>query len=166
MLQEKEGVIMAGRNNWSEAETILAFFYYCQIPFGKIHKENLEIQRIASLIGRTPSAVVFKMGNLGHFDPELQKRNVSGLKNASNLDSIVVNKFINDWESLSLQASIIEANLEQGLPADYRLAEVLPEGNDRLVEAKARVNQDFFREAVLSSYGNRCCITGFLKSRS
>ena len=83
---------MATRNNWSEAETILAFFYYCQIPFGKIHKENKEIQRIAALIGRTPSSVVFKMGNLGHFDPELQKRNVSGLKNASKLDGVVVEK--------------------------------------------------------------------------
>lgn len=151
---------MATRNNWTEAETILAFFYYCQIPFGKIHKENKEIQRIAALIGRTPSSVVFKMGNLGHFDPELQKRNVSGLKNASKLDAIVVGKFINDWEGLSLQASIIEANLTHGLPIEKGLTDTLPEGNDRLIETKARVNQQFFREAVLSSYGNKCCITG------
>ena len=123
---------MAERKNWSEAETILAFYYYCQIPFGKIHKENKEIQRIATLIGRTPSSVVFKMGNLGHFDPELRKRNVNGLKNASKLDSIVVNKFINDWEGLSLRASIIENNLERGLAADVGLIDTLPEGADRL----------------------------------
>ena len=71
---------------WSDDETILAFYYYCQIPFGKIHKTNPEIMRIASMLGRTPSSVVLKMGNLGHFDPELQKRNVSGLKNASKTD--------------------------------------------------------------------------------
>ncbi|MBQ1289786.1 MAG: HNH endonuclease [Lachnospiraceae bacterium] len=47
-----------------------------------------------------------------------------------------------------------------GFHTDDRLGEELPEGNDRFVEAKARVNQAFFREAVLSSYGNRCCITG------
>ena len=58
---------------WSEDETILAFYYYCQIPFGKIHKTNPEIMHIASILGRTPSSVVLKMGNLGHFDPELQK---------------------------------------------------------------------------------------------
>ena len=49
---------------WSEDETILAFYYYCQIPFGKIHKTNPEIMHIASILGRTPSSVVLKMGNL------------------------------------------------------------------------------------------------------
>ena len=34
----------------SEDETILAFYYYCQIPFGKIHKTNPEIMHIASMI--------------------------------------------------------------------------------------------------------------------
>ena len=75
---------------WSEDETILAFYYYCQIPFGKIHKTNPEIMHIASILGRTPSSVVLKMGNLGHFDPELQKRNVSGLSNASKTDEEVL----------------------------------------------------------------------------
>ena len=65
---------------WSEDETILAFYYYCQIPFGKMHKTNPEIIHVASMLGRTPSSVVLKMENLGHFDPELQKRNVSGLR--------------------------------------------------------------------------------------
>ena len=39
---------------WSEDETILAFYYYCQIPFGKIHKTNPEIMHIASILGRHP----------------------------------------------------------------------------------------------------------------
>ena len=77
---------------WSEDETILAFYYYCQIPFGKIHKTNPEIMHIASILGRTPSSVVLKMGNLGHVDPELQKRNVSGLSNASKTDKEVVTR--------------------------------------------------------------------------
>ena len=100
---------MAGRNNWTDEETILAFYYYCQIPFGKIHKTNPLIIKIAEMIGRSPSAVVFKMGNLGHFDPSLQARNVKGLSNASKRDEQVVNKFIHDWESLAIQAKQIEA---------------------------------------------------------
>ena len=36
----------------------------------------------------------------------------------------------------------------------------LPQGKDRIQEVKRRINQDFFRNAVLSSYNNRCCITG------
>lgn len=70
---------------WSEEETILAFYYYCKIPFGKIHSRNPEIIRIAELLGRTPGSVSFRMGNLGHFDPNLQRRNVSGLKMPANL---------------------------------------------------------------------------------
>ena len=93
---------MAGRNNWTDEETILAFYHYCQIPFGKIHKTNPLIIKIAEMIGRSPSAVVFKMGNLGHFDPSLQARNVKGLSNASKRDEQVVNKFIHDWESLAI----------------------------------------------------------------
>ena len=83
---------------WSEDETILAFYYYCKIPFGKIHSRNPEIMRIAGLLGRTPGSVSFKMGNLGHFAPELQKRQISGLKNASKLDEKVVLEFQGNWE--------------------------------------------------------------------
>lgn len=153
---------MAGRNNWTDEETILAFYYYCQIPFGKIHKTNPLIIKIAEMIGRSPSAVVFKMGNLGHFDPSLQARNVKGLSNASKRDEQVVNKFIHDWESLAIQAKQIEAaflqkSIEQVVGIDIAN---LPVGMDRKQLVNTRINQDFFREAVLSSYENTCCITG------
>ncbi len=35
-----------------------------------------------------------------------------------------------------------------------------PEGKDRDALVKVRVNQSFFRNAVLASYNNHCCITG------
>ena len=146
---------------WSEEETILAYYYYCRIPFGKIHSRNPEIIRIANLLDRTPGAVSFKMGNLAHFDPELQRRNVSGLKNASKLDEKVVLEFKGNWEELSFKAVIIEEQLKR--TKTYAIAAdefSIPVGGvaERLV--KQRVNQEFFREAVLSAYGNRCCITG------
>lgn len=140
---------------WSVEETILAYYYYCRIPFGRIHKANPEIIRVAGLLGRTPSSVVFKMGNLAHFDPEMQKRNVSGLKNASKTDCEVVERFHNNWEDLTFQANRIEnLMLQPALPVQ------MPVGNERIQEVKARVNQDFFRDAVLASYHSQCCITG------
>lgn len=154
---------MPTRNTWSESETILAFYYYFQIPFGKIHKTNPTIIRIAELIGRTPSAVVFKMGNLAHFDAELKKRNVNGLSNASKLDSKIVDHFLNDWENLDFRAKEIEAQY-QGKAVEELLAfsvAELPEGIAREQLTTAQVNQQFFRDAVLSSYKNTCCITGF-----
>ena len=142
---------------WSEDETILAFYYYCQIPFGKIHKTNPEIMHIASILGRTPSSVVLKMGNLGHFDPELQKRNVSGLSNASKTDKEVVTRFFDDWEELTFRAKTIEAAL---LNESVQEIVELPVGEDREHMVRTRVNQQFFRTAVLSSYRQCCCITG------
>ena len=35
-----------------------------------------------------------------------------------------------------------------------------PEGKEREVIIKARVNQNFFRSTILSSYNLKCCITG------
>lgn len=34
------------------------------------------------------------------------------------------------------------------------------EGKDRICSAKARVNQDFFRELILDEYRTQCCISG------
>lgn len=153
---------MAERRNWSEEETILAFYYYCQIPFGKINQHNPEIIRIAKLIGRTPSAVVFKMGNLAHFDPAQKKRNVTGLSNASKLDQRTVARFHSNWEELALLGKQIEVNLKGKPDEELHLIslEEFPEGITKENYVKTRVNQQFFRNAVLSSYQNRCCMTG------
>ena len=97
------------------------------------------------------------MGNLGHFDPELQKRNVSGLSNASKTDKEVVTRFFDDWEDLTFRAKKIEAAL---LNESVQEIVKLPVGEDREQMVRTRVNQQFFRTAVLPSYRQRCCITG------
>ncbi|MEQ1539784.1 MAG: hypothetical protein ABL928_12740 [Sphingorhabdus sp.] len=50
---------------WSEEETKLALFLYFQLPYGKLHKGNPEIQRLADYLGRTHSSVAMKLGNFG-----------------------------------------------------------------------------------------------------
>ena len=151
---------MKPKNNgkkWTENETILAYYYYCQIPFGKIHQANPEIIRLANLLGRTPASLSFKLGNLGHFDPELRKRNVNGLSNASKLDEEIFKLFSNNWEELAYRATLIENNLSHGIEAEEIR---FPEGLERPQESFYRINQDFFRKAVLSNYQYACCITG------
>ena len=44
--------------------------------------------------------------------------------------------------------------------SDDDLAEKLPSGKTRKTETEVRVNQGFFRSAVLSAYDKKCCITG------
>lgn len=147
---------------WSEEETILAFYLYCQIPFSKVTKTNPEIIRLAELLGRTPSSVGLKLSNLAHFDPELRSRNISGMGHASRLDEEIAQRFLNNWEELTFTAKQIEANLlganiEEIVPPT---AVDLPVGSTVSQTIQARVNQQFFRDAVLSSYQNSCCITG------
>lgn len=145
---------------WSDEETIIAFYYYCRLPFGKLTKTNPEIIRIATLLDRTPSSVVLKMCNLAHFDPEMQKRSVKGMSNASKTDSAIVARFFENWEELTYEAQQIETMLTAGESPQKPDLEQLPSGNTIDQVVKARINQDFFREAVLSSYQGRCCITG------
>lgn len=152
---------------WSREETILAFDLYCRIPFGKICRENPEIIKLAKLLGRTPGSVGLKMHNLAHYDPELQKRNVTAMAHGSKLDREVFAEFSNDWTSLSYQAQIIRAQmLNQDISKLIDLSEIeeIPAGQCREQMMKTRVGQHFFRIAVLNSYGNRCCVTGLTHS--
>ena len=100
------------------------------------------------------------MGNLGHFDPSLQSRNVVGMSNASKLDEQVVKEFLDNWEELAVRARKIEAEYLKTAQSEEAQIEELPEGLDNITDTKQRMNQQFFREAVLSSYLQRCCITG------
>lgn len=81
---------------------------------------------------------------------------------ASRLDEEIAQRFLNNWEELTFTAKQIEANLlganiEEIVPPT---AVDLPVGSTVSQTIQTRVNQQFFRDAVLSSYQNSCCITG------
>ena len=148
---------------WSRQELILAINLYCKIPFGKIHIRNPDIINFASLIGRTPSAVSWKLVNFASLDPSLQARGISGAKNSSKLDREIWNEFYDNWEELGFESEKLMAEYKNE-PIE-KLAEIfvddLPkEGKDRKAIVKARVNQSFFRKNILSAYSYKCCITG------
>ena len=144
---------------WTTEETIIAYYYYCMIPFGKVHQYNPEIIKLANTLGRTPSSVVKKMSNLAHFDPAKRSRGVEGLSHASKTDQEVVDSFCNNWEELVKEARMLEAELQGSLLIVHDINR-LPEGNVQRRLANHRQNQRFFRNSVLASYNNTCCITG------
>lgn len=149
-------------NNWTREQLIITFNLYCKIPFSKTVKTNPEVIKVANMIGRTPSAVAFKLGNFGSFDPELQRRGISGLPNTSRLDSEIWEEFNDNWEELTFQSELLIAQfenkpIEQIFEMDLNN---LPVGKERERLVKTRVNQSFFRSAILSSYNLTCCITG------
>lgn len=150
------------RYNWSREETIIALNYYCKMPFGSIHTRNPKIDKIAQILGRSPASVVMKLGNFGSFDPELKKRGVKGLTNASKLDKEIWDEFNDNWEKLAFESEVLVAKF---LGYGTEILETpdikeLPAGKERESLVKTRVNQNFFRKTVLASYHNKCCITG------
>lgn len=149
-------------NNWTREQLIVTFNLYCKIPFSRSVQGNPEVIRIANLIGRTPSAVAFKLGNFGSFDPELKKRGIGGLPNTSKLDKEIWDEFNSNWEELAFQSELLIAQFENKTIEQIANLDVssLPVGYERESLVRVRINQNFFRQSILSIYGSRCCITG------
>ncbi len=151
------------RVNWTREQTIIALNLYCKIPFGKSHSRNPDVQKVAQLIGRSPGAVARKLGNFGSLDPELKKRDIKGLENRSALDEKIWNEFQDAPERLAYESELLIANRKQvalEISSEIDIEGLPKEGKEREIIVRARVNQGFFRKAVLSSYDFCCCITG------
>lgn len=149
-------------NNWTKEQTIVALNLYCKIPFNRVTSTHPEIIKVAKVIRRSANSLKMKIGNFGSFDPELKKRGIVGLSNTSKLDKEVWLEFNNSWETLAFVSEKLIADfsgitLEQSLELDTT---DFPQGKEREAVIKARVNQTFFRSAILSSYNSKCCITG------
>ncbi|MBQ8166681.1 MAG: HNH endonuclease [Lachnospiraceae bacterium] len=148
------------QNRWTREEEIIVFNLYCKIPFQKSSKNHPEVIRIAKLINRTPSAVNMKIGNFGSFDETLQAQGITGLVNASKLDKEIWDEFNGRWDILSYESEKLIFSLEGKDIEEQFVYDNVPQGKDIIVEVKQRINQNFFRQAVLASYNNACCITG------
>lgn len=145
------------KNLWTREEEIIVFNLYCKIPFQSSSKNNPEVIKIAQIIGRSPSAVNMKIGNFGSFDENLKARGIVGLKNASKLDEQIWNEFNNNWDKLSFESERLIKKFQGEKEIDF---EKIPVGKEKISTVRQRVNQNFFRRAVLASYKNSCCITG------
>jgi len=146
-------------NAWSRDQLIVAFNLYCRIPFGKIHNRNPEIIALAKVLGRTPSALSWKLANFASLDPSLKARNISGATHGSKLEKDIWDEFNGDWERLSYESEEMRLKMENRallLASD----ELFPEGKTRDAIVRTRVNQGFFRASVLAAYNSTCCITG------
>ena len=149
---------------WTREEEIIVFNLYCTISFQNSSKNHPEVIKIANLIGRSPSAVNMKIGNFGSFDDTLKKKGIVGLTNASKLDAQIWAEFNNQWDKLTFESEKIIAKFQGENNEDDSNIDYIPVGKEKVVDIRQRVNQNFFRTAVLTSYGNACCITGLNNS--
>jgi len=157
---------MATRLGWQRVQLLVAFHLYCRIPFGKMHRSNPDIIRYAALIGRTPSALAMKLTNIASLDPAITSSGRKGLEGASSADRAMWEEMQADWDKFAAATHqtisqiegqpLLEPNNEEILVDDA----LSYEGAEKLALTKARVGQSFFRNAVLSAYDYRCCISG------
>ena len=146
--------------DWTREELIVAFNLYCKIPFGRIHIRNPQVIELAKAIARTPSAVSWKLANFARLDPSLQKRNIAGASHGSRAEVDIWNEFNSNWERLAYESEQLLEKMT-GRPRDISPeAALFPKGTTRATVIQARVNQSFFRAAVLAAYDLRCCVTG------
>lgn len=144
---------------WTREQLILAFELYCRIPFQRTKASDARVKELAALLQRTPASVARKLGNFGAFDPQLAARDISGLTHGSKLDKAIWDEFHADWNGLIVRAHDLRREREPQKRIDAPLA--APTGpSEKIVTVKQRLHQAFFRDAVISSYNNRCCVTG------
>lgn len=148
-------------NSWTREEHILAFNLYCKIPFSKINATYQPVKDLAAILGRTNGSVAMKLANFARLDPDLKARKISGLTQGAKGEEIVWNEFQNNWEELAYESERILAAYQKG-PIEQRVlnSPIEFEGKEREVIIKQRVNQIFFRQMILASYNNTCCISG------
>lgn len=152
------------RRNWTREELILAFNLYCKIPFRKYNQRTEEVQELANLIERTPSAVAFKLVNFSSLDPYHQNRGVKGMGNTGKLDKEIYNEFSNNWDDLIYESEeLLSQKSGKGNLKDLTIAEIeidnLKVGKDVNRIVKSRVNQSFFRKVVMQIYSNKCAVS-------
>lgn len=151
------------RRDWTREEHILAFNLYLKIPFGTIHMRNPRVIELAQVLGRRVGAVSYKLANFARLDPELKARHIEGMSHGAKGEVAVWNEFYESPEALAFESERLLAKstgrkLEEVAEIDE--ADLPKEGLDRERIVRTRVNQHFFRAAVLAAYDNRCCLTG------
>jgi putative restriction endonuclease len=133
------------RREWTREELIVAFNLYCRIPFGKIHIHNPLVIELAKAIGRTPSAVSWKLANFARLDPALQRRNIAGATHGARAEVEVWEEFSKNWERLSFESERLLEKFTGRSPEIIDEIKRFPEGRTRETVIRARVNQGFFR---------------------
>jgi putative restriction endonuclease len=144
------------RKPWTRDELILAINLYCKTPFGRIHVRNPDIIELAKVLDRTPGSVSYKLANFANIDPTLERK---GASHISKLDVEVWNDFFENWDEMAFESEKKSAEIK-GEKIDLSEDKLFPEGKTKESVVKTRVNQNFFRKMILSSYNQTCCITG------
>ncbi len=153
-------------SKWTRDETILALCFYYEMPYGRISRSNKYLQDMSAKMGRSLSSLIMKMVNLASMDETHLSRGVTSLPHVSKLDKEIWLEFKDNYPQLVLERERIMSSLVIGpnISTENAIHNEISFLDDKftLYERKvlSRNGQNFFRKAVLSAYGERCCATG------
>ncbi|WP_027713268.1 HNH endonuclease [Dickeya chrysanthemi] len=154
---------MAERRLWTRDELLIAFTLYDELPSGKQDANNHLIKYYAAKIGRTPAALVMKLGNFASLDPVVIQSGRAGLSQVSKADRELWQDLERDPQAFNQQCQQAIATLTAPDEAPLHAQEDTPPdyyGQERMAITTVRVGQQQFRKRVLKAYDERCCITG------
>jgi len=137
---------------------LLPSTFIAKLPSGESMLEIQKSLELAEKLGRTPGSISYKLANFSSLDPTLDRK---GAANVSKLDREVWAEFYDNWEGMLSESESKLAELKGTPETPEDLSELkIAEGKTREAIVKARVNQALFRKIILSSYDEKCCITG------
>jgi len=153
---------------WTREHTLIALNLYCKLPFGQLHKGNPIIKEVAAKMGRPANSLAMKLCNLASLDPVQRARGVKGLEGASKQDRLMWNEFQDNLSVLGAESEQLVHDLftkDETKEVDFLQCDkarlVAPIGPTEIqATVKVRRGQQFFRQAVLTAYDVRCCISG------
>jgi putative restriction endonuclease len=159
---------------WTREHELIALNLYGKLPFGKFDKDNAIIIEVASRMGRTPSSLAMKLGNLASLDPVQRARGIKGLSGASKQDREIWMEFHVNPNELAPESEQLLHDLftnDNDREVDFlqrdkiRLepssrVSALSGPTETTASVRVRRGQQFFRQTLLNAYGVRCCISG------
>jgi predicted restriction endonuclease len=103
-----------------------------------------------------------KLTNFASLDPKITASGRKGLSAVSRSDRAIWEEMTSNWPRLADEIANVESPPGEQRPQDPALDVDAEEfvGRTRSTVVEARIGQSFFRNAVLSAYEFRCCITG------
>lgn len=151
-------------NLWTREELILIFNLYLKLPFGKLHRNTPEVIEMANLIGRTVNSIAIRLTNFAACDPYHKNRGVKGMVGGIKQCQPIWDEFFGNKELLIFESENILAEKENQT-IETKFDDLLFDlkdlkGETKIREVKTRVNQNVFRQIVISNYSGKCAITG------
>ena len=148
--------------NWTRKETLFALYLMFELPFGKFDKGNKEIIDASSLLGRSPSSLAMKLGNLYSCLPKAIRGHRRGLPGSSALDKGIVEEYLQEPDRMMIeaaQAAMFYYGAKSEAAREIQQA-LTPTKTESMYWRAGRLSQSLFRRKLLSAYESRCCITG------